>query len=98
MAAVLTVLAVLPWEAAEAFAVVSVQLRFAAATVVTGLPGAGVILEHGYAAGAQGILLPEDGRTHQSDLEAVHTGRYQQVLPQSAFEDVYETKSMHLGN
>lgn len=73
-----------PREAAEANALVGVQLRVAAATVVTGLPGAGVILEHGHAAGAQGILLPEDGRTHQNDLEAVHRGCHQAGLEEES--------------
>lgn len=30
-------------------------------------------LEHGHVAGAQGVLLSEDGRAHQNDLEAGNT-------------------------
>lgn len=55
-------------EAAEADTLVQVQLRVAAAAVVARLLGAGVALERGHVAGAQDVLLSEDGRSHQDDL------------------------------
>lgn len=57
-----------PRETAEANALVGVQLGVAAASVVAGLLGTRVVLEHGYIAGAHGVLLSEDGGTHQNDL------------------------------
>lgn len=65
---ILTVLAVAAREAVEADALVRVQLRVAAASVVARLLGAGVALECGHVAGAQDVLLSEDGRSHQDDL------------------------------
>lgn len=65
---ILTVLAVASREAAEADALVRVQLRVAASAVVARLLGAGVALERGHVAGAQDVLLSEDGRSHQDDL------------------------------
>lgn len=41
---------------------------------MAGLLGTRVALEHGYVAGAQGVLLSEDGGTHQNDLGAGNTG------------------------
>lgn len=55
-------------EAVEADALVQLQLRVAAAAVVARLLGAGVALERGHVAGAQDVLLSEDGRSHQGDL------------------------------
>lgn len=55
-------------EAAEADALIQVQLRVAAAAVVARLLGAGVALERGHVAGAQDVLFSEDGRSHQDDL------------------------------
>lgn len=66
----LTVLTMGPREAAEADALEGVQMGVAAAPVVAGLLGAGVALEHGHVAGAQGVLLPQDGGAHQDDLRA----------------------------
>lgn len=70
----LTVLTALAPEPVEAEALVGVQRGFAQAAVVAGLLGARVVLEHGHAAGAQGVLLPEDGGPHEDDLEAGNTG------------------------
>lgn len=70
MSEVLTVLTVSPWETTEANTLIGVQHGVAAAAVVAGLMGTRVVLEHGYVAGAQGVLLSEDGGTHQNDLEA----------------------------
>lgn len=64
----LTVLAVASREAAEADALVRVQQRGAAAAVVARLLGAGVALVGGHVAGAQDVLLSEDGRSHQGHL------------------------------
>lgn len=70
----LTVLTVSPWEATLANTLVRVQHGVAAPAVVTGLLWTRVVLEHGYVAGVQGILLSEDGGTHQNDLGAANTG------------------------
>lgn len=64
----LTVLAVASREAVEAITAVLVQLRVAAGTVAAWLLGTGVSLECGHVAGAQDVLLSEDGRSHQDDL------------------------------
>lgn len=65
---ILTVLTVAPRESAQANALVRVQLRVAAAAVVARLLGARVALERGHVAGAQDVLLSEDGGSHQDDL------------------------------
>lgn len=72
--AILTVLTVSPREAAETHTLVGVQLGVAEAAVVARLLRTGVVLEHGHVAGAQGVLLSEDGGTHQNDLGAEDTG------------------------
>lgn len=74
MAAILTVLTVSARETTEADALVGVQLGAAVAGVVAGLLRTRMVLEHGYVAGAQGVLLSEDGSTHQNDLGAESTG------------------------
>lgn len=63
-------------EAAEADALVHVKLRVAAAAVVARLLGAGVALERGHVAGAQDVLLSEDGRSHQDDLGQSRGGEW----------------------
>lgn len=65
---ILTVLTAAPRESAQANALVRVQLRVAAAAVVARLLGARVALEGGHVAGAQDVLLSEDGGSHQNDL------------------------------
>lgn len=65
---ILTVLTASPRETTEANALVGVQQGVAATAVVAGLLGTGVVLEYGYIARAHGILLSEDGGTHQNDL------------------------------
>lgn len=57
-----------PGETTEANTLVGVQLGVAAAAIVAGLLGTRVFLEHLYIARAQGVLLSEDGGTHQNDL------------------------------
>lgn len=39
-----------------------------------------MVLEHGYIAGAQGILLSENGGTHQNDLGAGNRGTHQRFF------------------
>lgn len=69
-----------PWETTEANTLVGVQLGVTAATIVAGLLEARVVVEHGYIAGAQGILLSENGGTHQNDLGAGNRGTHQIYL------------------
>lgn len=59
-----------PWETAQARALVGVQEGVAAAAVLAGLLETRVAVENGYVAGVQGVLLPQDGGAHQHDLEA----------------------------
>lgn len=77
---ILTVLTAPPGETTEANALVGVQLGVAAAAVVAGLLGARVVLEHGYVAGAHGVLLSEDGGAHENDLEQENR-RLKETLP-----------------
>lgn len=72
-AAILTVLTASPREAAETHTLVGVQLGVAEATVVARLLRAGVVLEHGHVAGAQGVVLSQDGGPHEDDLGAEDT-------------------------
>lgn len=61
-------------EAVQADALVRVLQRVAAGTVVARLLGAGVDQVGGHVAGAQDVLLLEDGRAHQEELERENGG------------------------
>ncbi len=64
----LTVLAVLSSESVAADALVAVQQRVAAASVLTNIFGAGVVGIHGHITGVKGVIRFQDWNSHEGNL------------------------------